>query len=232
MKLKCIYIDSHPIDRLQFLQILKHFPEIILEAEFSNALNAKEYLNYNSIDFAIVASDLPICNVFEFVEQLKDYIEIILLTKTPIDAIKSYEKGYIDCLLKPVSKDRFKTSIDRLVNRFELLRVIREKKEYVVHFKCNFKSEKVRANNIRWVEAMGDYVKVVTENKNYMVLSTMKSFLDKLPKNQFIRIHKSYIVNLKKVINFTTTNVNTDGEMLPLSRKQKSIFKEYFINFQ
>ena len=59
---------------------------------------------------------------------------------------------------------------------------------------------------------MGDYVKVVTENKNYMVLSTMKSFLNKLPKNQFIRIHKSYIVNLKKVINFTTTNVNTDGE--------------------
>ena len=232
MKLKCIYIDSNPVDRLQFLQILKHFPEIILDAEFSDALNAKEYLNYNSIDFAIVASDLPICNVFEFVEQLKDYIEIILLTKTPMDAIKSYEKGYIDCLLKPVSKDRFKNSIDRLINRFELLRIIRERKEYVVHFKCNFKSEKVRANNIRWVEAMGDYVKVVTENKNYMVLSTMKSFLNKLPKNQFIRIHKSYIVNLKKVINFTTTNVNTDGEMLPLSRKQKSIFKENFINFQ
>ena len=232
MKLKCIYIDSNPVDRLQFLQTLKHFPEIILDAEFSNVLNAKEYLNYNSIDFAIVASDLPICNVFEFVEQLKDDIEIILLTKTPMDAIKSYEKGYIDCLLKPVSKERFKNSIDRLLDRFELLRIIREKKEYVVHFKCNFKSEKVRANNIRWVEAMGDYVKIVTENKNYMVLSTMKSFLDKLPKNQFIRIHKSYIVNLKKVINFTTTNVNTDGEMLPLSRKQKSIFKENFINFQ
>ena len=78
---------------------------------------------------------------------------------------------------------------------------------------------------------MGDYVKVVTENKNYMVLSTMKSFLNKLPKNQFIRIHKSYIVNLKKVINFTTTNVNTDGEMLPLSRKQKSIFKGEFYKF-
>lgn len=232
MKLKCIYIDSNPVDRLQFLQILKHFPEIILDAEFSNALNAKEYLNYNSIDFAIVASDLPIFNVFEFVDQLKDYIEIILLTKTPMDAIKSYEKGYIDCLLKPVSEVRFKNSIDRLINRFELLRIIREKKEYVVHFKCNFKSEKVQANNIRWIEAMGDYVKVVTENKNYMVLSTMKSFLNKLPKNQFIRIHKSYIVNLKKVINFTTTNVNTDGEMLPLSRKQKSIFKENFINFQ
>ena len=62
--------------------------------------------------------------------------------------------------------------------------------------------------------------------------STMKSFLDKLPENQFIRIHKSYIVNLKKVINYTARNVNTDGEVLPLSRKQKEVFKENFINFQ
>jgi DNA-binding LytR/AlgR family response regulator len=102
----------------------------------------------------------------------------------------------------------------------------------MVHFKCNFKSEKLQANSIRWIEAMGDYVKVVTKNRNYMVLSTMKSFLNKLPDNQFVRIHKSYIVNLKKVINYTTRNVNTDGEILPLSRKQKRIFKENFINFQ
>ena len=232
MKLKYIYIDSNPVDRLHFLQVSKHFPEIILKAEFSDAVNAKEYLNYNAIDFAIVTSDLPVYNGFEFVDQLKDDIEIILLTKTPIDAIKSYEKGYLDCLLKPVTRDRFKNSIDRLVNKLECLRVIREKKEHMVHFKCNFKSEKLQANNIRWIEAMGDYVKVVTKNKNYMVLSTMKSFLNKLPENQFIRIHKSYIVNLKKVVNYTTRNVNTDGEILPLSRKQKGAFKENFLNFQ
>ena len=182
MKLKYIYIDSNPVDRLHFLQVLKHFPEINLKAEFSDAVNAKEYLNYNAIDFAIVTSDLPVYNGFDFVDQLKDDIEIILLTKTPMDAIRSYEKGYLDCLLKPVTKDRFKNSIERLVNKLECLRVIREKKEHMVHFKCNFKSEKLQANNIRWIEAMGDYVKVVTKNKNYMVLSTMKSFLNKLLK--------------------------------------------------
>ena len=169
---------------------------------------------------------------FEFVNQLKDDIQIILLTKKPLDAIKSYDMGIMDCLLKPVTKDRFKNSIDRLINRIECQKIILEKKEYLVHFKCNFKSEKLEARSIRWIEAMGDYVKVVTKNKNYMVLSTMKSFLDKLPENQFIRIHKSYIVNLKKVINYTSRNVNTDGEVLPLSRKQKEVFKENFINFQ
>ena len=138
----------------------------------------------------------------------------------------------MDCLMKPITKNRFKKSIDRLNHKLECLKIIREKKEQMIHFKCNFKAEKLKANNIRWIEAMGDYVKVVTKNKNYMVLSTMKSFLNKLPENQFVRIHKSYIVNLKKVINYTTKNVNTDGEILPLSRKQKSIFKENFLNFQ
>ena len=232
MKLDYIYLDSNPAERLHLLQILKHFKDINLRAEFSLAIQAKEYLNYNAVDFAIVSADLPVCNGFEFVNQLKDDIQIILLTKKPLDAIKSYEMGIIDCLLKPVTKDRLKSSIDRLINRIECQKIIQEKKEYLVHFKCNFKSEKLEARNIRWVEAMGDYVKVVTKNKNYMVLSTMKSFLDKLPENQFIRIHKSYIVNLKKVINYTARNVNTDGEVLPLSRKQKGVFKENFINFQ
>ena len=79
---------------------------------------------------------------------------------------------------------------------------------------------------------MGDYVKVVTKNKNYMVLSTMKSFLSKLPEGQFVRIHKSYIVNLDKVNYFTSKDVNTDGKMLPLSRNQKNIFKDSYLKYQ
>ena len=232
MKLNYIFIDANPVNRLQSLQVLKNFPQIKLNAEFSDMFNAKEYLNYNSVDFIIISSDLPIHDGFEFVSQLKYEIEIILLTKTPMDAIKSYERGFMDCLLMPITKNRFKRSIDRLSHKLECQKILNEKKEYMIHFKCNFKAEKLQVNNIRWIEAMGDYVKVVTRNKSYMVLSTMKSFLNKLPKNQFIRIHKSYIVNLKKVINYTTRNVNTDGEVLPLSRKQKSIFKENFLNFQ
>jgi len=232
MKLSYIYIDSNPVERLHFLQILKYFPEITLKAEFSDAVNANEYLNYNAVDFAIVCSELTVYDGFDFVKQLKDNIEIILLTKDPMDAIRSYEMGFIDCLLKPVNQERLKSSIERLVHKIECQKVTRKKKEHLIHFKCNFKSEKLVINNIRWIEAMGDYVKVVTKNKNYMILSTMKSFLAKLPENQFVRIHKSYIVNLEKVINFSTRNVNTDGEILPLSRKQKREFKENFLNFQ
>ena len=131
MKLNYIYIDPNPADRLHFLQVLKHFPEINLKAEFSDAVNAKQYLNYNAVDFAIVSSDLPIYAGFDFVDQLRDEIEIILITKTPMDAIKSYEKGFMDCLMKPITKNRFKKSIDRLNHKLECLKIIREKKEHM-----------------------------------------------------------------------------------------------------
>ena len=165
MKLNYIFIDANPVNRLQSLQVLKNFPQINLNAEFSDMFNAKEYLNYNSVDFVIISSDLPIHKGFEFVSQLKYEIEIILLTKTPMDAIKSYERGFMDCLLIPITKNRFKISIDRLSVKLECQKILNEKKEYMIHFKCNFKAEKLQVNNIRWIEAMGDYVKVVTRNK-------------------------------------------------------------------
>ncbi len=232
MKLNCIYVDSSPVERIHFIQLLKHFPEISLQAEFSDAVRAKEYLKYNSVDFALVAAELPVYDGFEFVNQLKDNIEIILLTKKPADGIKSYEMGFMDCLLKPVTMDRFKNTVQRLLYKIECQNIIQDRKESLIHFKCNFKTEKLQVNTIRWIEAMGDYVKIVTKNKNYMVLSTMKSFLSKLPENQFVRIHKSYIANLQKVIHFTSNNVNIDGEILPLSRKQKKGFKNTYLNYQ
>ncbi|PDH45765.1 MAG: DNA-binding response regulator [Flavobacteriales bacterium MED-G15] len=232
MQLNYIYIDANPVDRLYFLQLLKKFPELNLKKEFSDAVHALEYLNYNSVDFVIVTAELPIYNGFEFAKQLKEKIEIVLLTKKTEDAVKSFEEDFVDCLIKPVKFDRFNKTVRKIEDKIEYKRNLVTKKEYTIHFKCNFKTEKVSANNIRWIEAMGDYVKIVTSKKTYMVLSTMKSFLDKLPHGQFVRIHKSYIINLNKVINFTTNTVNTDGKCLPLSRKQKGEFKETYLNFQ
>tara|TARA_A100001015_G_scaffold321692_1_gene454202 strand:- start:14357 stop:14593 length:237 start_codon:yes stop_codon:yes gene_type:complete len=73
---------------------------------------------------------------------------------------------------------------------------------------------------------MGDYVKIITLEKKYLVLSTMKAFMEKLPENQFLRIHKSFIINLNKVVNYTSSTVNIDGDDLPISRNRKKDFRE------
>ena len=232
MPLKYIYIDSNPVDRLHFCQTLKRFDNFKLMAEFSDAVNASEFLNYNEIDFAIISSDLPIYDGFEFSDQLKQKIEIVMLTKSPQDAIKAFEEGFVDCLQKPVSYERFKKTADKLVKRIAPVNLSEKKEDYFIHFKCNLKSEKVLVNNIKWIKAMGDYVKIVTQNKSYVVLSSMKAFISRLPENQFVRIHKSYIINLKKIINHDSNNVFMDGKILPLSRNQKLTFKENFAKYQ
>ena len=232
MPLKYIYIDSNPVDRLHFCQTLKRFDNLKLMAEFSDAVNASGFLNYNEIDFAIISSDLPIYDGFEFSDQLKQKIEIVMLTKNPQDAIKAFEEGFVDCLQKPVSYERFKKTADKLVKRIAPVNLSEKKEDYFIHFKCNLKSEKVLVNNIKWIKAMGDYVKIVTQNKNYVVLSSMKAFISRLPENQFVRIHKSYIVNLKKVINHDSNKVFMDGKLLPLSRNQKLTFKKNFAKYQ
>ena len=73
---------------------------------------------------------------------------------------------------------------------------------------------------------MGDYIKIITLEKKYLVLSTMKGFMEKLPENQFLRIHKSFIINLNKVVNYTSSTVNIDGDDLPISRNRKKDFRE------
>ena len=232
MPLKYIYIDPNTLDRSHFCQTLKKFNNFKLMAEFSDSVNAAEFLNYNEIDFAIISSDLAIYDGFEFSDQLKQKIEIVMLTKNPQDAIKAFEEGFVDCLQKPVSYERFKKTADRLVKRITPVNLNEKKEDYFIYFKCSLKSEKVLVNNVKWIEAMGDYVKIVTQNKNYVVLSSMKAFISRLPENQFVRIHKSYIINLKKVINHDSNNVFIDGKILPLSRNKKLIFKENFAKYQ
>ena len=102
----------------------------------------------------------------------------------------------MDCLQKPVSYDRFKKTLDRLVKNIP--ENPNKKKDCFIHFKCNLKSEKVLVNNIKWIDAVGDYIKIIFQNKNYFVLSSIKDFISRLPENQFIKIHKSIIINLKK----------------------------------
>jgi len=87
--------------------------------------------------------------------------------------------------------------------------------------RSNLKNRKINIKEIKWVEALGDYIKIITENENLVVLSSMKSISDKLPNDRFLRIHRSYIVNLNKVEKFGCTSVEIDQHQFPMSRKQK-----------
>jgi DNA-binding LytR/AlgR family response regulator len=226
MLLNYIIIDPNPIQRIHLLQFFKKIQNLKLNGEFSNAIDAQNYLKYNKVDLIFLSAKLPVYSGFEFIEKLCDPNEIILLTEQPQDALRAYEIGLTDCIAPPFTLNRIEKAVERVVCKINNAFEVKKEKSHIIEIKHNLTTEKIPASGIKWVEAMGDYVKIITLEKKYIVLSTMKAFMEKLPENQFLRIHKSFIINLNKVVNYTSSTVNIDGDDLPISRNRKKDFRE------
>lgn len=226
MLLNYIIIDPNPIQRIYLLQFFKKIKILKLKAEFSNAIDAHNFLNYNTVDLIFLSAKLPVYSGFDFIEKLCDPNEIILLTEQPKDALRAYDLGLTDCIAPPYSLSRMEKSVERVVSKIKAGVETKKEKSHIIEIKHNLTTEKIPTARIKWIEAMGDYVKVITPEKKYLVLSTMKAFMNKLPENQFLRIHKSFIINLNKVVNYTAKTVNIEGSQLPVSRNRKKDFRQ------
>lgn len=231
MLLNYILIDPNPIQRLHLLQFFKKINTLSLKAEFSNAIDAHNFLNYNTVDLIFLSAKLPVYSGFDFIDKLCDPNEIILLTEQPQDALRAYDLGLTDCIAPPYSLKRMEKSVERVISKIKNSKEVKKDKGHIMEIKHNLTTEKIPTSKINWIEAMGDYVKVITPDKKYLVLSTMKAFMNRLPENQFLRIHKSFIINLDKVVNYTSTTVNIEGSDLPLSRNRKKDFRQTISQF-
>ena len=231
MLLNYILIDPNPIQRLHLLQFFKKINTLSLKAEISNAIDAHNFLNYNTVDLIFLSAKLPVYSGFDFIDKLCDPNEIILLTEQPQDALRAYDLGLTDCIAPPYSLKRMEKSVERVISKIKNSKEVKKDKGHIMEIKHNLTTEKIPTSKINWIEAMGDYVKVITPDKKYLVLSTMKAFMNRLPENQFLRIHKSFIINLDKVVNYTSTTVNIEGSDLPLSRNRKKDFRQTISQF-
>jgi DNA-binding LytR/AlgR family response regulator len=232
MPLNYILVDPNPIKRLHLIQILKKIKSLSLVKEFSNAVEAQNFLDYKSVDLIFLSAKLPVYSGFDFIDKLKDPTEIVLMTDEAEDALRAFDLNLADCISPPFSLERIAQSVNRIEQNIKINLSYKTKTDHFIEIKHNLKTEKVAIDHIQWIEAVGDYVKIITQKKKFMVLSTMKNFLNRLPQEQFLRIHKSYIINLKKVINYSASSVNIENKDFPLSRTQKKQFRLSVSKFQ
>jgi DNA-binding LytR/AlgR family response regulator len=172
---------------------------------------------------------MPIITGFDLLESLDKSPQVILITGKPDYALKAFEYDVTDYLHKPITMARFDASVKRAVAKYEQVNRVLEDEDHIF-VKSNLKKRKVILNDIKWIEALGDYIKLVTDEANIVILSTMKSFEKQLPEDKFLRIHKSYIVNLEKVEKFNSKNVEVSGRSIPLSRNKKTELAEALSN--
>ncbi len=220
--LNCAVVDDSTLQRLSIVKLIENHQSLNLVAEYNNAIEAKIGLATSDIDLIFLDIEMPILSGFDLLDDLIVKPQIIFVTGKTKYAFKAFDYDAIDYLRKPISKERFLNAVHKSVTNFKLKNEDGFDEEDFIFVKSNLKKRKVFLNELRYIEALGDYVKLVTEHDSLIVLSTMKAFEALLPKDRFLRIHKSYIVNLDKVIRYNSKVIELEKEELPLSRNRKT----------
>ncbi|WP_366183181.1 LytTR family DNA-binding domain-containing protein [Flavobacterium ovatum] len=221
MKLNCVVVDDSSIQRMIIAKLVNNHPNLHLVGDFSNAIEAKSCMSIHNVDLIFLDIEMPVISGFDFLDGLKTKPQIIFVTSKAEYAMKAFDYDATDYLQKPIAIDRFNASVKRAVDQYLYKNDNKDDDGEHIFIKSNLKKLKIFTSKIKWIEAFGDYVRVVTEDDSNLVLSTMKSFEADLPGNRFVRVHKSYIINIDKVERFNSKFAEIGPTKIPLSRNKK-----------
>jgi two-component system response regulator LytT len=223
--MRCIIIDDEKTARVIIRTLCEQVSELNVVEEFPNAMLAIKFLNENQIDLIFLDIHMPDFNGIDFIKTLKNPPKIILTTSDPKFAIEAFEYDFIvDYLLKPLELSRFKKAIQKAQNKKnELLAEKNNKVDNANDFYVNIDRRliKIDLSSIYLVEAKGDYIHIKTDDKNYVVHSTLKKIEEKLPDSLFLKIHRSYVINIKKIIDIEDNSVLIKKDVIPVSRSKR-----------
>ncbi|MFP9113391.1 LytR/AlgR family response regulator transcription factor [Flavobacterium sp. RHBU_3] len=221
MKLNCVVVDDSTIQRITIAKLVNEHPNLTLVGDFSNASETRNCILHKHVDLLFLDIEMPVQTGFDLLDGLKVRPQIIFVSSKSDYALKAFDYAALDYLHKPVTKDRFNKAVQKAIDMKLLQKEGVEEEGEFIFVKSNLKNFKVYISKIRWVEAFGDYIKIITEDDSHLVLSTMKSFESELPADKFMRVHKSYIINLDKVERFNSKFAEIGDTKIPLSRNKK-----------
>ena len=227
MKIKCLIVDDEPLAIKLIKNHLKHFKQFEIVAECENAIEASLVLQNNNIDLLFLDIQMPEINGIDFLKSLTKKPKVIITSAYKEFAIDGFNLDVLDFLLKPISLDRFFKAINKFLETTNINRntvILNEKNENKledIFIKDNNKTYRINPLDILYIEGMREYIKIITSSENIVTKSSLTRFYDQLPKELFIRIHKSFIINTKKVKVFTTLNVEINNKKIPIGRSYK-----------
>lgn len=221
MKLKCIIIDDEPIARKILQEFIEEIDYLELAGQAGNPLKAASLLKDNDIDLIFLDINMPKLNGIDFLKISKIDANIIMTTAYSKYAVEAYGLDVLDYLIKPIAFDRFLKACNKAKEISALRKNIPARPDKLNdHFfiKCNNQIEKVFYNDLIYAEAMLNYVMLYTDSKKMMVYITIKSLEEQLPSDIFIKVHKSFIVNISKIKSIEGNILNIGKEKITISQ--------------
>ena len=221
MKLNCIIVDDEPLSRNFLKRFCEKSEKVDVKGSFANASEAISYLESNKVEVIFLDVEMPGLNGFQMLDYLSYLPEVIMTTSKTDYAFTAFEYNVTDFLKKPVEYNRFLDALNKAEESFKNNQPGQNSKKDIV-IKSNGNYVRLDYNDILYVEGMGDYVKYVTPDKTYIAHSTLRAVEDTVGKDNFLKVHRSYIVNIKKINHLTDNNIHINGVSIPVSKANKA----------
>ncbi len=232
MKLKTIAIDDEPLALKLVSEYIRKTPYLELVGAFDNPLDAIEFLVDGEADLIFVDIQMPDLTGIEFTRSLQEDHKIIFTTAYEKYALEGFKLNAIDYLLKPFSYEEFLKAAGKAHKLAELeanAQPTIETNNQFLFLKSDYKIRRINFNDILYIEGLKDYIKVYTkgDEKPILSLNSIKSLEQKLPEEKFMRVHRSFIVNLDKIETIERSRIIFGKTYIPVSDQYKEKFQEY-----
>lgn len=228
--MKCIIVDDEPLARQEMQALINDVSDLEIIGSFSNAPAALKFLKINSVDLIFLDIEMPMVTGLEFAAQLPEDTLVIFTTAYPKYALESYELDAIDYLLKPIEKSRVQKAINKAETYKQLLSAETEKNtiesntgDFMI-IKSERKFFKINFADIKYIEGLKDYVVIYTGNQKLITAMNLKTIHQKIPNSIFLRVSKSYVINLNFIDSFDHHNVYLGENEVPLGEVYKKDF--------
>ncbi len=221
--LNCIIVDDDLMSLKLIESLVGKTDSLKLFGSYDNAIDAEKVIRSNKIDLIFLDIEMPEMTGLELLGTLEKTPQIIIVSSKEKYALDSYNYDVTDYLIKPIeSYARFLRAVLKAQKK-----TCKEREEGdTIFIKVDSMLLNFNLTEIHWVEAYGDYVKIHTKEKMFVVYSTLKTMVKKLPSVDFVRVHRSFIVRLDKIKNIDQNTVLIDEKVIPISNSYKSAFYE------
>jgi len=233
LKLKCLVVDDEPLAREVLVQYIGDCPLLELLGTCPDAIEAGDYMRREHVDLIFLDINMPRLSGIRFLKTLTQPVQVIFTTAYPEFAPEGFESDAIDYLVKPFSFERFMKAVNKAAEwsefrksrEFSKAEIQGDDREFIL-LRADKRVYKVDFDSIHFFEASGDYIKVHTRERTLVIHETIKNLLRQLPGDQFIRVHKSFIVSLAGIRLIEGNQVDVAGRLVPIG----SVYKEELLD--
>jgi DNA-binding LytR/AlgR family response regulator len=229
MKVKCLLVDDEPLAIKLLENHISKIASFEVVATCNNAMKALEILNTQQIDLLFLDIKMPTMTGIDFLKSLRNPPKTIFTTAYREYALESYDLDVADYLLKPITFDRFFRAVERYFRELKPVQasisIPKTATETIIQIKSGTKYHKVIVSDISYIESLKDYVKIHTESKSIVSKQKISDLEKELAAHSFLRVHRSYLINSKKITAFTPHDIELSDTEVPIGAS----YKEYVL---